>query len=210
MAGIKIEIEKVKEALPEIKVGLDKYTKLIKLIDNDVSTENEFQDIFNGFFRLNLRRSKNFTFNEFSTEYYAFMEHHKKDQELSFKKILTHFYKRFNTIEASFSSKLMAIIDHEKPIWDTHIINKLNLKKPKYSKKERLNKPVDELLKPFEDLYSEISECYKVFLKTYEANRWIKLFDEQYPNNGITSIKKIDFILWQIGKIESKKKKCKN
>jgi len=205
MAEIKIEIENVIEALPEIKVGLDKYTYLKQQVQLVVVSQDEqFQKKYNSFFRLSLRRFENFSFKEFSTDYYTFMEQHKTDKELSFEKILTHFYERFNTIEASFSSKLLAIIDREMPVWDTHVINKLNLKKPK---KERLIKPVDKLLKPFVDLYSEIFECYKDFLKTDEANHWIKLFDELYPNNGITSVKKIDFILWQIGKIENKKQK---
>jgi hypothetical protein len=27
----------------------------------------------------------------------------------------------------------------------------------------------------------------------------IELFDKEYPNTGITAIKKVDFFIWQIG-----------
>jgi hypothetical protein len=47
-------------------------------------------------------------------------------------------------------------------------------------------------------LYERIVDWYKDYLKDEEGQKIIELFDEEYPNTGITDIKKVDFVIWQI------------
>jgi hypothetical protein len=93
-------------------------------------------------------------------------------------------------VEASFSSKLVATINPELPIWDSIVLNHLGKKAPAYYRKNRLKETVI--------LYEEIAKWYERFMKTEEAMGIIQLFDEDYPNSGLTDIKKVDFVLWQI------------
>jgi len=186
MEEVKIEVEEVKAALPKIKVGLDKYKYLIQHIHLlDVSQDEQFQKKYNGFFRLR-QKSK-----DFYAEYYQFMQNH-KNKNITFEVILKHFYDKFNSVEASFSSKLLSIINPDMPVWDEFVLKNLNLKKPSTYSQERIQKTIN--------LYSEICRWYNDFLKTDEAKQWIKLFDDQYPNYKISDVKKIDLILWQIRK----------
>jgi len=184
MEEVNIEVDKVKAALHKIKDGVEKYTCLLQQIKFlDVSKDVQFQKSYNGFFRVRQKST------EFYDEYYIFMQDHKNSKTLSFEEILKHFYDKFNRIEASFSSKLLAMINPEMPIWDIHVLNNIGLEKPSYYSRERLSETIH--------LYSKICEWYKDFLKTDEAKNWIKLFDEQYPNYQISEVKKVDFILWQ-------------
>jgi hypothetical protein len=93
-------------------------------------------------------------------------------------------------VEASFSSKLVATINPDLLIWDSIVLNHLGKKAQAYYRKDRLKETVI--------LYEEIAEWYERFMKTEEAKGVIQIFDEVYPNLGLTEIKKVDFVLWQI------------
>jgi hypothetical protein len=45
--------------------------------------------------------------------------------------------------------------------------------------------------------YEEIVAQYRAFMNTRLCGEILNLFDEKYPDNGISDVKKIDFILWQ-------------
>ena len=44
------------------------------------------------------------------------------------------------------------------------------------------------------DLYQD---RFYDFMSSDEGAELIRIFDHQYPNNGISNVKKIDFIMWQ-------------
>ena len=149
----------------------------------DVSKDVEFQKRFNGFYRMRQRKP------EFYTEYYNFMESH-KGEDVSFDRVLKHFYNEFERVEASFISNMVATLNPHLPVWDEFILKNLGLKKPAYGTKNRISKTVD--------LYNSIIKWYEDFLPTDDAKRMIELFDERYKDTDITDTKKIDLILWQI------------
>jgi hypothetical protein len=43
-----------------------------------------------------------------------------------------------------------------------------------------------------------IIDWYNDYHKDERGQKIIELYDEEYPNTGITDIKKIDFVIWQI------------
>jgi len=179
-----MDFVKVNEALIKIEPGLTKYLYIMKIInETDVSKDLEFQKKFNGFYRIRQRNT------EFYTEYYNLMQSY-KNKGISFDSVLRHFYDVLGRVEASFSSKMVATINPNLPVWDEFVLKNLNLKKPSYGAKDRVNKTIE--------LYKTIVDWYDDFLLTDDAKQMLDLFESKYPNTDITNIKKIDLILWQM------------
>jgi hypothetical protein len=184
----KIEIARVKEALLKIEAGLQKYLCLRdRMYKVNVSKDIQFQKDCNHFFRI---RQKSETF---YAEYYGFMEKHKNDEELTFEALLNHLYKKAESVEASFASKLLSMINPDKPVLDSRVLENLGIKRSRGSdSKERIKCSIAA--------YTAICEWYENHFQSGEATKWIKLFDEHHSEaqDTITDVKKIDLILWKI------------
>lgn len=168
-----------------IKTGLQKYEKIMELFHSvDVSVDEEFQRTFNGFYRVRRRKP------EFYQALYSFLESHKR-KTVNFREILSYFYERFGKIEASFSSKILATLNSDMPIWDSEVLKRLKIKTPAYtlSHTERFEQTVEK--------YNQITLWYRNFMNSVEAKNMIEAFDTQIEMTDITPTKKIDFILWQ-------------
>jgi len=76
------------------------------------------------------------------------------------------------------------------PIWDVFVLENLNLKKPAQYSKTRIEDTVK--------LYNQIFDWYKNMTISSEGIQMLEIFENEYPESGISDIKKIDFILWQI------------
>lgn len=183
-----LDIEKVIICLQEKrrKNGVEKYIEIMNLLHNcDVSNNNEFQKMYNGFYRMRQRKK------EFYQTYFYFLENNKSSHSLKFEDVLSFLYASFSRIEASFSSKLLATINPSMPIWDKNVMSNLSIKTPTYGCKNRFNKTIET--------YYTLNNWYKNYLDTDNAKRTIWVFDEIFPNNQISDTKKIDFALWSLG-----------
>lgn len=171
-----------KEAL---KTGLDKYLKIMEcLYETDVSKDKEFQRLYNHFYRMRQRKP------EFYQIYYDYMEKMKYNAErLSFNDVFFYIQKETNHCEASFSSKLLATLNPDKPVWDMFVLENLGVKKIQSSAKNREQKIIEA--------YQQICQWYDEFMKSEEARLILQTFDEIFPNVNITDTKKIDLFLWQ-------------
>ena len=86
---------------------------------------------------------------------------------------------------------MLATIFPEKPIWDQYVVQNLNMELVGSNKQERLNNAIT--------LYADIEKWYADFLQTPKAKECIVAFDSVMPDyKHISSIKKIDSILWSI------------
>ena len=149
----------------------------------DVSMDADFQRTFNGFYIV--RRNE-----AWRNIYYKHFEHVKSGTP-TFASIITHLYKCTGNIEPSFSSKMLATIFPDKPIWDRYVVQNLNLELVGTTKEERLANAIE--------LYSDIEKWYEDFLQTPKAKECIEAFDRVMPDYvHISNIKKIDSILWSI------------
>lgn len=174
---------KIQNAIVKAKPGLEKYQKIMSMVNNvDVSDSVEFQKSFNGFYRVRQRPPI------FYNKFYNFMEENKNGAP-SFEKALKFIYEELGRVEASFSSKLVATINPDLPIWDTVVLKNLDKKPPAYYRKNRLEETIL--------LYEDIKNEYKKILGEETGKLIIQLFDQEYPNSGITNIKKVDFVFWQ-------------
>ena len=177
------DVQKIFQERLAFSLGLDKYQYIINQVKKtNVSCNIEFQRIFNGFYRV--RRNE-----KWRDIYYKYFEQ-VKNANPTFESILVYLYKTTGNIEPSFSSKMLATIFPNKPIWDNHVVNALNLKLVGVNE-ERLQNAIT--------LYSNIEKWYEDFLQSYKGKECIEVFNKTLPNyKNITNVKKIDCVLWSI------------
>ena len=169
----------------KLEAGLNKYKDIMYLLyEVDVSTDRSFQKMFNGFYRIRQKPA------EFYKTLYSYLEA-KKSTQVSFKSALTHLYDSQGKLESSFASKIAATINPNLPVWDSIVLKHLGLKTPGY------NLSVEERKNRIVEMYNSLQKFYSDFLKHKLSNKMIGDFDEKFPNNNISAIKKIDLILWQ-------------
>jgi hypothetical protein len=167
----------------ETKKGVKRYIEIMRNFQTvDVSSDKDFQRKFKNFYKI--RRNE-----QFLEVYYSFLQRN-KNKNPSFIEVLNKLYK-FGKLEASFASKLLATIDPKLPIWDKYVLEHFRLNPP-----SRLL-PKEERIKQANNVYEDLKKSYRELLNKEESKLVIKLFNEYYPDNKITSIKKIDFIIWQ-------------
>jgi len=173
----------------KIKKGVQSYVRIMHLVKNsNVQTNKEFQKKFNGFYVIR-QRSK-----EFYKAFYEYLEHNKY-KNISFEQTLNFFQHKFQRFEPSFSSKIVATINPNFPIWDSEVLKRLNIKRP-------FNLAKEVKFKRMVKIYDDIMSWYSEFLKTEQAKNMIKTFDEKIGKTNITDTKKIDLILWQTREIK--------
>lgn len=114
-----------------------------------------------------------------------------KRSKSTFDRIITEMYERTGNVEPSFSSKLVATLNTDMPVWDKYVLRNLNKKLIGTCDKARIMNAIS--------IYDDIIEWYNDFLSTEEAQLWIKHFDvalSEYIHLAAT--KKIDLILWSM------------
>ena len=157
----------------------------------NVSEDRAFQKTFNGYYRV--RRNT-----DWQEIFYQLFEECKYREDLTFAYILRYIYRETGRIEASFSSKLLATIDHSMPIWDSIVLSNLGLKNPGRACEEKVEKTIK--------LYEKIRQWYQEFSGTAEAKQCIEVFDDMFPElTYFTEIKKLDFMIWATRDSEHKK-----
>ena len=181
---IHIDAKRVIETRIAESMGFDKYKKIMDWVRRtDVSSDREFQRTFNSFYRV--RRNE-----EWRRAYYNLFEE-VKNSKPSFEYIIRTMYKETGNIEASFSSKMIATIDANMPIWDRYVMQNLCLELKGKTKEDQLDCAVR--------LYEQMLAWYGEFLKTENGRDCITEFDKTLPGyTWMSKVKKIDFYLWSI------------
>ena len=148
--------------------------------DTDLSSDADFQKLFNGFY--NVRKG-----DIWRKEYYSLF-HSVKNSTPSFQYIITELKNRVGTVEASFSSKMLATINPTMPIWDSRVLESLGLTKD-WNKEHSINNAMS--------IYNNICDWYSDYLKSSEAEANVFVFDAWFPEyKDISDVKKIDYLLW--------------
>lgn len=187
-------------ALPKVAVGLDKYLWLQdNLYKRDVAEDAEYQRKYNGFYKVrrnevwrrlfyNLLQTKKKSAPNFSLIMYIIYSKNRlivahKNKRSKEKQLLPR------RIDASFASKMTATINPELPVIDSVVLKNIGLKLPS-------SKEINRLIK-IENIYKQIINLYKNFLKTEQGRYLVQSFKEVYPGKKVTEIKMLDFVLWQ-------------
>lgn len=169
-----------------IKRGVEKYQLIMKMYDKfNVSKDKDFQRLYNGFYRV-AHRPK-----DWYLCYYRMLEG-LKTKNRTFKYILRKLHKRTGRLEASFSSKMYHTRNPDSPIIDKWVLKNMGLRLPLAHEDNRIEKTVQ--------LYDNLIKRYKDLALSDEGKEYVERFNKICPNTKITKVKKIDFILWQIGR----------
>jgi len=181
-----IDDEEVKIAVKRAEKGVNQYTQIMSLFPNiDVSKDISFQRDFKNFY--------NFMFlnDDFLNDFFYFFQEHKNSSP-DFIDTLKYFYEKHDKFFYSYVSKMLATIDPNLPVWDTPVCFMLKVKNPdsELSSKRKIIKA--------REIYEMLAEWYNYFIPSEEGSKWIKLFDDAYPNTNITSVKKIYLILLRL------------
>ena len=184
MIDLQFNAAEVLEKRLASSLGLDRYAEIMKKAKTtNTSEDREFQRLFNAFYRV--RRNE-----AWRKIYYSMFEEMKQGSP-TFESILRILYEKTGNIEASFSSKMLATLCPEKPIWDRYVLENLGLKLDGSSKEQQLHNAVL--------LYKEIENWYLSFLTTDNAMACLETFDNTFHGyTWISDIKKIDCFLWSI------------
>ena len=183
-----IIIEKAKRILEtkELADGLKRYREIMDSLHcTNVSKNKDFQKVYRNFYRMNRFYSE-----EFAYGYFQIMEHLKTSPVISFEMALERVKHIKGSYEISFSSKMAHTIDPELPVWDK-IVTKdhFHINAPYTLHRNRERACCAK--------YEEYRRRFYVYLSSEEGQALASLFDEAYPNSGISDVKKVDFILWQ-------------
>ena len=163
---------------------IEKYAEIMtKIRATDISKDEDLQRMFNAFCRV--RRNA-----AWRKEFYDLFEACKTKKDLTFEIILREMFKRTGRIEASFSSKMLATLNPQMPIWDSIVISKLGYKpKMEGDKEKRIVEAVQ--------IYDEMVDRYNAFLEKDISKEFLTAFDKAFPEfREMSDVKKIDFILW--------------
>lgn len=181
---MKIDANKIIEERLAASMGLDKYAWIMRHVRVvKVSTDLDFQRTFNGFYRV--RRNA-----DWREIYYEFFETAKK-QMVTFEQILRLLFEKTGQIEASFSSKMLATLCPDRPIWDSLVLQNLGIKLTGKTQQEKLDNAVA--------LYADIEKWYRDFLDTENAKECLSVFERTLPEyTWLSDVKQIDFFLWSI------------
>ena len=181
---IYIDAKKVIETRIAESMGFDKYKQIMeKVRKTNVSSDSDFQRTYNSFYRV--RRNA-----EWREAYYGLFEKAKCISP-SFEFIIRAMYDATGNIEASFSSKMLATINVDMPIWDRYVVQNLCLTMKGRTKEDQLNCAIN--------LYDQMIRWYTEFLQTKNGKDCIAEFDRTLPGYiWMSDVKKIDFFLWSI------------
>lgn len=165
-------------------IGIDKYSTIQSTFwEKDISKDTDgFQKLFNSFYVV--RRNS-----EWRKDYYTLFESLKKENKtVTFEQILKALYNTTGKIEASYSSKMLATLNPNMPIWDQYVLKNAGVAQPSQGS-DRFDSTVS--------VYSQLCEWYQCYLKTENSKECIRHFDKTFPKyKEISDIKKIDFYLW--------------
>ena len=177
-----IDAKKILEGNLASSMGLDEYRVIMEQVRKvDVSKNREFQKAFDYFYKV--RRDA-----EWRKIYFNLFEK-MKSGPVCFSDILTEMYEKTGRVEASFSSKMLATIDSNQPIWDQNVLNNLRLRLSADSGKKHLQEAIG--------IYAEIEKWYQGFLPTDNAMECVAIFNDFLPDyRWISDVKKIDCLLW--------------
>jgi hypothetical protein len=179
---MKLDAHQIMQSCIAERLGLLRYGRIMRAFNTvDISKSEDFQRLFNGYYRV--RRNA-----EWREIYYTLFESMKTEQP-TFHDIINVLYEKTKNIEASFSSKMLATLNPNQPIWDQYVLQRLGFR--------LTGKNKGEMLKHAVALYSEIVHWYDQFQNTTCAQECFLVFNQTLPDyTWISNVKKIDFFLW--------------
>ena len=113
--------------LEGVEDRLDIYAYLRNsLMEIDVSKDVHYISNFRSFY---VARGEQKT-DKWGAVFFSILQREKRNTGLSFREVLQEMHKRTGRFEPSFSSKLVATVNPELPVWDKHVLDRLKMEQP--------------------------------------------------------------------------------
>jgi hypothetical protein len=172
-------------AIEQARRGIRQYLEIMDLFPIvDASVDSDFQKKFNAFYRIR-QRSR-----EWYETYYSYLENNRNNNIL-FEDVLDYLHSTLDRYEPSFSSKLVATLNPNEPIWDKFVLQNTGQRAPSYSDPNKIDKA--------KEVFQNIRAWYAEYLQTDEGLRVIEIFNHLVDESErISDLKKVDFVLWQM------------
>jgi hypothetical protein len=185
-------MQRLQDGLPKVLLALkkshfDRYSFLRgRLPVSDVTNDRDFQRTFNGLYRVRQRSA------EWKLAYYGLMERSKLKPGPDFAATLNALYTTTQRVEASFASKLVAIINPDLAVYDSVVAQNLCFTPP------RQYRPTEERLRDFVLLYKGLNERMNRLIRHQSFPAMSNALEQAFPDYGITPIRRMDLLLWQL------------
>lgn len=178
----KMDITKAGKVLLMRQKDVARYAHILELYKiSSISTDEFFQKKFNAFYRV--RRGA-----EWRKIFYEIFDRNKSSIQ-TFEEVLIELYEKTGNIEGSYTSKLLATVNPNLPIWDQYVLKNIGLKLTGATKEDRIKNAIG--------LYAIMLKWYEEFLLSSDGKACIEEFDACFPQyNDFSNTKKVDFILW--------------
>ncbi len=164
---------------------LSRYDRLQRsLCATDVTADPDYQRMFNGYYRMQRKRR------EWYGYFFSLLEREKRNRNTTFRDVFEETYSTKHRVEPSFSSKLVATIRPEVPIFDRE---NLCLTVPGQQKAAQVR--VREFIAAYSTLESKVAALIQnpIFIKELRP-----LLDKTFLSYAhFTDVKKLDLLLWQ-------------
>ena len=191
--------------------GIRNYITIMKMRENIDLNFDDFKEKYKNFYGMKRAIRGHYIpdSEKFYDVYFQYLKENLGNTSLSFEKVLKDLYETHisNRVEASFSSKLLATINPNMPVWDQNVFYQLKIPKPKTDPNHK-DHQIKETIQTYQTLMDKVLKYLNSDLGQEYIHIFDEVFDEIFQNDNdifswkknITDVKKIDFILWSLGK----------
>jgi hypothetical protein len=156
-----------------------------KLLIANVASDRNYQKTFAGFYKV--RRAV-----DWRQIYFSLLEDHKRDMDFPFLQAAEELFTATGKLEISFSSKLIATIRPQSPVYDSVVGKNIGLELPS------ARHAIKDRLRMAGDIYDRLSEYMNSCIQNRKFDFLRLRFDERFPEyRHFTDIKKLDLLFWQ-------------
>lgn len=152
----------------------------------DVCTDEQYIRKFRGYYIMRYPSEK-------YTDRFFELFQRQKIKPLTFAEMSMELYNVERKHQLSFISKLFHTIDDSRPIFDRHVYAAFKM--------DRHRGTIEKMISEDERLLEYMSATYQQMETLGLITKPIRAFDSKFTNNGISFVKKADFLIWKLGEI---------
>jgi len=163
---------------------LNRYDQLRNELQRvDVGNDANFQSVFSGLFQLRWMPRQH------RPIYFGMMQQQKEIAHThSFCGLLQEYHQQTGRWEVSFITKLMAIIDPNRSVWDSLV-----------SQRFGLGLPVVRDMETCVERYEDLSERMAGLIAHRQFPCVVDAFEERFPGRGYKQMRILDATIWGLG-----------
>lgn len=175
------------------------YADFMRIIRSEKKNSVVMRDAYERYYNMKHARLSKDWLNKYFDIANMYLKEDKKPS--SFDTLITDIGPEDNSVQFSFVSKLFHTLKNDEPIYDRHVRTFIETEMPS-------GKEVSDRMKSAVEIYND-----DIKVGFYKNDYYIKLrelmlmkFNVTFPNvEGVSEIKKLDFVCWGLGKKKLKK-----